>query len=57
MGCPKVIQDNKYERNALLFNVVFVLDSSLDHTPYEPVLLKLGDTFRTYEVSPLTINN
>ena len=50
VGCPKGIDDKKYERNVFIFNFVFVFDSSTDTTPYEPVIQKLGDAFQTYEV-------
>jgi len=50
VGCPKCIDDNKYQRNAFIFNSVFVFDSTTDISPYEPVIQKLGDAFKTYEV-------
>ena len=51
IGCPKCIEDNKYDRNAFMFNFVFVFDSSTDTSPYEAVVLKIGNTFKSYEVS------
>ena len=50
VGCPKSIQDNKYARNALIFNFVFVFKEETDTSAYEPVIQKLGEAFRTYEV-------
>ena len=51
VGCPKCIDDDKkYERNAFIFNMVFVFDSTTCTSPYEPVILKMGDAFKTYEV-------
>ncbi len=50
VGCPKCIDDKKYKRNAFIFNFVFVFYSSTDHTPYEPLIQKIGEAFRTYEV-------
>ncbi|XP_064399940.1 GATOR1 complex protein NPRL2-like isoform X2 [Halichondria panicea] len=50
VGCPKCIDDKKYKRNAFIFNFVFVFDSSTDHTPYEPLIQKIGEAFRTYEL-------
>ena len=50
VGCPKCISDKKYDRNAFIFNSVFVFDSTTDTSPYEPIIQKLGDAFRTYEV-------
>ena len=50
MGCPKCIDDKKYERNAFIFNFVFVFSSSINTSAYEPVIQKMGNAFRTYEV-------
>lgn len=50
IGCPKCIEDNKYDRNAFMFNFVFVFDSSTDTSPYEAVILKMGNAFKSYEV-------
>ena len=50
IGCPKCIEDNKYERNAFMFNFVFVFESSTDTSPYEAVILKMGNAFKSYEV-------
>lgn len=50
VGCPKSIEDNRYARNALIFNFVLVFDEDTDTTYYEPVVQKLGGAFRTYEV-------
>ena len=50
VGCPKCISDKKYDRNAFIFNSVFVFDSTTDTSPYEPIIQKLGDAFKTYEV-------
>ena len=50
MGCPKCIDDKKYERNAFIFNFVFVFSSSIDTSTYVPVIQKMGNAFRTYEV-------
>lgn len=51
IGCPKCIEDNKYDRNAFMFNFVFVFDSTIDTSPYEAVVLKIGNAFKSYEVS------
>ena len=55
IGCPKCIKDNKYERNAFMFNFVFVFDSSTDTSPYEAVILKIGNAFKSYEVCPFDL--
>ena len=56
IGCPKCIEDNKYERNAFMFNFVFVFDSSMDTSPYEAVILKMGNAFKSYEVHCICFN-
>ena len=33
-----------------MFNFVFVFDSSTDTSPYEAVILKMGNAFKSYEV-------
>jgi len=43
MGFPVVIEDKKYSRNALIFNVVFVFDGNDDVEEYEPVVKKLAN--------------
>uniref|UniRef100_A0A1X7UNZ3 Uncharacterized protein n=1 Tax=Amphimedon queenslandica TaxID=400682 RepID=A0A1X7UNZ3_AMPQE len=43
-------EDNRYARNALIFNFVLVFDEDTDTTYYEPVVRKLGGAFRTYEL-------
>ena len=53
MGSPRCIDDKKYARNAFIFNFVFVFASSTNTTAYEPIVTKIGDTFRTCEVSLL----
>lgn len=55
IGCPKCIKDNKYERNAFMFNFVFVFNSSTDTSPYEAVILKIGNAFKSYEVCPFDL--
>ncbi len=52
VGCPKCIDDKKYERNAFIFNFVFVFPSATDTSMYEPAIQKMGNAFRTYEVWP-----
>lgn len=48
---PTVILNNeRYERNALLFCVGFVLRRSEDPRPFRPVLSRLADTLRDLEV-------
>lgn len=49
-GCPKGIEDKKYDRNSFIFNFVFVFDADVDVAPYEPVIRKLGAVLRDCEV-------
>ena len=51
VGCPKSIQDKKYARNALIFNFVFIFEVEADTSPFEPVIQKIGEAFKIYEVS------
>ena len=50
VGSPRCIDDKKYARNAYIFNFVFVFTSSTATTAYEPIITKIGDTFKTCEV-------
>jgi hypothetical protein len=47
---PTVISDERYERNALLFSVGFVLRRSEDSRPFRPVLSKLSSILRDMEL-------
>ena len=48
---PTIITDERYERNALLFSVGFVLRRSGNHArAFRPILAKLADTLRAMEV-------
>jgi len=49
LGYPVLVQDVKYHRNALLFNLAFVFDKSVDTTPYHQIVRKLGVILRTLE--------
>ncbi|KAL7691953.1 putative nitrogen permease regulator 2 [Plasmopara halstedii] len=42
VGYPVCIEDDKYHRNALLFNIGFVFDEHVETMPYRPILRKLG---------------
>ncbi|KAF1781281.1 Nitrogen permease regulator 2 [Phytophthora cactorum] len=42
VGYPVCIEDDKYHRNALLFNIGFVFDELVETAPYRPILRKLG---------------
>ena len=47
---PTAISDARYERNALLFSVGFVLSRKEDPRPFRPLLSKLADVLRSMEV-------
>lgn len=50
LGYPVLIDDVKYHRNALLFNVCLVFDPDTDTQSYEPIVRKLSYLFRNLEV-------
>lgn len=47
---PTIIANEKYERNALLFCLGFVLRRTEDPRPFRPALAKLADTLREMEI-------
>jgi hypothetical protein len=49
VGYPVCISDDKYHRNALLFNIGFVFDEHVETTPYRPILRKLGGLVESME--------
>jgi hypothetical protein len=50
MSFPLCIEDDKYDRNAFLFNVGFVFDEHADTGPFQSVLRKLGTTILALEL-------
>ncbi len=50
VGCPVFIDNPKYARNALIFNVCFVFESSTDTVQYEEVVKKVALYFTTLEL-------
>ncbi|XP_055336078.1 GATOR complex protein NPRL2-like [Paramacrobiotus metropolitanus] len=50
LGYPVLIENTKYQRNALIFNLCFVYDCEDDIRPYESIVKKLGEYLRTVEV-------
>ena len=50
MSFPLCIEDDKYDRNALLFNVGFVFNEHADTGPFHFVLRKLGNTLLALEL-------
>lgn len=51
MGFPVYIEDDKYERNAFMFNLSFVFDRDADTSSYEPVVRKVARVLTSLEVS------
>ncbi|EGC38526.1 hypothetical protein DICPUDRAFT_148736 [Dictyostelium purpureum] len=49
LGYPVLVQDVKYHRNALLFNLCFVFDKNTETTNYNQIVRKLGIILRTLE--------
>ena len=50
IGCPVCITNAKYSRNALLFNVCFVVDDAADVHCFKPVVKKLAAYLTSLEV-------
>lgn len=50
VGCPISIENAKYSRNALLFNVCFVLGPNVDTIHYEGVVKKLAGYLTSLEL-------
>ncbi|KAK9722606.1 Nitrogen permease regulator 2 [Basidiobolus ranarum] len=50
VGYPVSIEDRKYERNALMFNLCFVFDREANTCGYEPVVKKMAGVLRALEV-------
>ena len=50
IGCPISIENAKYSRNALVFNVCFVLGPNVDTIRYEGVVKKLAGYMMSLEV-------
>jgi nitrogen permease regulator 2-like protein len=49
VGYPVCIEDDKYFRNALLFNIGFVFDEHVETAPFLPILRKLGTLVESME--------
>ena len=50
VGCPIYIDNDKYKRNALIFNVCFTFDEDTNTAHYGPVVKKLADYMTQLEV-------
>ena len=51
IGCPISIENAKYSRNALLFNVCLVCNTSVQTSSYEGVVKKLAGYLTNLEVT------
>ena len=51
MGYPVLMEDSKYERNGLLFNLCLVFERNVSTACYEQVVRKLGRILRSLEVT------
>lgn len=50
VGYPVRIENKKYHRNQLLFNLGFVLKQDANTSRFEPMCRKLGETLKILEV-------
>ena len=50
MGYPVLIQDTKYERNVLLFNLCFVFEKMANIISFEQIVTKIARVLRALEV-------
>ncbi|XP_077984006.1 GATOR1 complex protein NPRL2-like [Glandiceps talaboti] len=57
IGCPVGIENAKYSRNALLFNLCFVFDASATTYPYESVVKKLASHLINLELEGGFLSN
>jgi len=57
MGYPIIITNKKYQRNQIIFNVVFVFDEADDVQHFEPVVTKLADYMRILELEAAYISD
>jgi hypothetical protein len=54
-GYPVRIENKKYHRNQLLFNVGVIIKPETDTSKYEPICRKLGEMLKSLEVRSLFI--
>jgi len=57
VGCPVCMEDKKYERNILMFNLCFVCTAHSKTKPIEPVVRKLADYLTTLETESGFVSN
>lgn len=57
IGCPIIIENPKYERNAYFFNLCFVMDSTEETIKYETVVKKLASYLKQIETENEALSN
>ncbi|XP_070192729.1 GATOR1 complex protein NPRL2-like [Littorina saxatilis] len=57
VGCPVVIDNTKYKRNALIFNVSFVFDKDINTATYGPIVKKLAAYMVQLEMESQFLSN
>ncbi|KAJ3322661.1 Nitrogen permease regulator 2 [Boothiomyces sp. JEL0866] len=57
MGFPVLLQDSKYERNALLFNLCFVFEKTANILSFEQIVTKIARVLRALEVESEFLSN
>ncbi|KAI8841351.1 nitrogen permease regulator 2 [Chytridium lagenaria] len=57
MGYPVSIESQKYERNALIYNLCFVFEKDADATSYEQIVRKMARVLRSLEVESEFLHN
>jgi len=57
VGCPVCMEDKKYDRNILMFNLCFVCTAQSKTKPIEPVVRKLADYLTTLETESGFVSN
>ena len=55
VGCPVVIDNKKYERNALIFNLCLVFHKDCETEKYEGIVKKLASYFTILEVQIIAV--
>lgn len=56
-GYPNRIENSKYERNELLYNLCLVFNPNADTKPYDPVTLKLSEYLYSLETENNFLSN
>ncbi|KAJ3130743.1 Nitrogen permease regulator 2 [Physocladia obscura] len=57
VGFPVSINDPRYDRNAFIFNLVFIFDVDADISPYEQIVTKVARILRSLEEESRFLSN